>query len=253
MDLNVEQPGSIRWDIHGVPHSCAFNDKYFCTENGHEESLYVSCKGNNLYERFAKLDPKIKGTFTVIETGFGTGLSFCTLWQLWERCAPESWMLHFISIELYPLSNEDMVRALNLWPSLLPFKQALSEQYKPLSAGTEHFYFNNRRVHLTVVFEDVIEALAQIHKQGIAPYGADAWFLNGFSPFSNPKMWTADVFKGMALLSSQGTTLSTFTVAGFVRRGLEAEGFSVQRIKGYGKKKTVLIGSFQNFAVDKNI
>ena len=57
-------------------------------------------------------------------------------------------------------------------------------------------------------------------------------------------MWSDDVFKGMALLSKRGTSLSTFTVAGFVRRGLEAQGFKVERIKGYGTKKTVLIGAF---------
>ncbi len=240
----------IRWDIHGVPYSTIFNDKYFCTQNGYEESLYVSCQGNNLKQRFSELDPGIKGTFTIIETGFGTGLSFCCAWQLWQQWAPVSWMLQFISIELYPLSNDDLNRALSLWPPLLAYKQTLSAQYRPFSNGTKHFYFDNRRVHLTIVFDDVVAALKEIYQQGMVSCGADAWFLNGFSPFSNPRMWTAEVFKGMALLSRQGTTLATFTVAGFVRRGLEANGFVVERIPGYGKKKTVLIGSFSPSSIE---
>ena len=238
---------SIRWDAKGVPHSITFQDKYFCTDNGYEESLFVSCQGNNLHERFSKLDPKTKGIFTIIETGFGTGLSFCCAWQVWQKYAPESWSLQFISIELYPLMTDDVNRALSIWPELSFYQQELVKQYKPFKNGIQYFCFNSHRVHLTIVFDDVVSALKEIKKQNIAPLGADAWFLNGFSPFSNPLMWTEDVFKGMSLLSKKGTTLSTFTVAGFVRRGLEVQGFSVQRVKGHGKKKTVLTGSFISY------
>ena len=49
----------------------------------------------------------------------------------------------------------------------------------------------------------------------------------------------------MAALSRCGTTLATFTVAGFVRRGLEAQGFEVQRVLGHGRKKNVLTGHFK--------
>ncbi len=234
----------IRWDAKGVPHSITFRDKYFCTQNGYEECCYVSDQGNSLRERFLKLDPYVKGTFTIIETGFGSGLSFCCAWQLWEQSAPASWTLHFISIELYPLSSSDLNRALSVWPVLSSYQEALVAQYKPSQSSVEHFYFNNDHIHLTIVFEDVVIALKEIHKQGFAANGADAWLLNGFSPFSNPLMWTTDVFKGMALLSRQGTTLSTFTVAVAVRQGLEAEGFIVEKIPGYGTKRHVLKGFF---------
>lgn len=236
----------IRWDAKGVPHSLLFRDKYFCTQNGYEESFYVSCQGNNLQERFLTLDPKVSGTFTIIETGFGTGLSFCSAWYLWKQCAPVSWKLHFVSLELYPLNREDVDRALSVWPNLSDFRQALVQQYVPAPGEVKHFEFKEDRIQLSIVFEEVVDALRTIKEKNIAPHGADAWFLNGFSPFSNPLMWRPEVFKGMALLSKKGSTLATFTVAGFVRRGLEAEGFKVERIPGYGTKKTVLVGSFQN-------
>lgn len=232
----------IQWDAKGVPYSTIFRDKYFCTQNGYEECCYVSGKGNDLPERFSKLDPLRTGTFTIIETGFGTGLSFCCAWQLWEKYAPASWKLHFISIELYPLAVEDLNQALAMWPILVPYKEALTAQYQPLKEGIKDFYFNN--VHLTIVFEDVVLALKTITQKNLAPGKADAWFLNGFSPFSNPLMWIPDVFKGMALLSKRETTLSTFTVAAAVRKGLEAEGFVVEKIPGYGTKKHVLKGHF---------
>jgi tRNA 5-methylaminomethyl-2-thiouridine biosynthesis bifunctional protein len=93
----LQQDHLIRWDAKGVPHSLTFRDKYFCTQNGYEECCYVSDKGNDLRERFSNLDPAIQGTFTIIETGFGTGLSFCCVWQLWEQHARIAILIYYNS------------------------------------------------------------------------------------------------------------------------------------------------------------
>ena len=126
MSFDASQPASVIWDESGMPHSVVFDDKYFCRDSGYEEALYVACGGNHLRERFMALDPLVKGEFTIIETGFGTGLDFCCAWQLWENCAPASWTLHFISVELYPLSADQILRALSLWPCLSPHKEQLA-------------------------------------------------------------------------------------------------------------------------------
>jgi tRNA 5-methylaminomethyl-2-thiouridine biosynthesis bifunctional protein len=236
----------IRWDAKGVPHSIEFRDKYFCTQNGYEEYRHILIYGSDFPQRFAQLDPTQKGTFRIIETGFGTGMSFCCLWQLWEQYAPASWTLHFISIELYPLSQIDLDRALSVWLPLAKYRQLLASQYQPSSQGIRDFDFPENRAHLTIVFADVVDALAIILKQGIAAPQTDGWLLNGFSPFANPRMWVSDVFAGMARLSQMGTTFSTFTVAGVVRRGLETAGFTVKKFAGYGTKKEMLRGTFQS-------
>lgn len=238
----MTQDGLIRWDDKGVPHSLLFKDKYFCTQNGYEECSYVAEQGNDLRGRFREL--KADDVFVVIETGFGTGLSFCCVWQLFEACAPKGARLHFISLELYPLAVDELVRALNVWPVLNRYAKQLEERYQPKAGGIGEFCFDDNRVRLTIVFDDVVVALKRINEEGLAPHGADAWLLNGFSPFSNPLMWSDDVFKGMRPLSRRGTTLSTFTVASAVRRGLEAQGFQVEKIAGYGTKKHVLKGVF---------
>jgi tRNA 5-methylaminomethyl-2-thiouridine biosynthesis bifunctional protein len=241
---NSSPDQSIRWDDKGVPHSVHFRDKYFCTQNGYEEYRYISGYGNGLEERFTKLDPSANGTFTIIETGFGTGMCFCCIWELWDQFAPKSWKLHFISVELYPLSNADLDRALSVWAPLAQYRQLLSAQYQPYQNEIRDFHFEEHRVRLTVVFADVVIALKKIYDENVAVEKADAWLLNGFSPFANPQMWAPEVFQGMALLSKKGTTLSTFTVAGHVRRGLEAVGFSLKKIPGYGTKKQMLRGVF---------
>ncbi|MBF0122956.1 MAG: tRNA (5-methylaminomethyl-2-thiouridine)(34)-methyltransferase MnmD [Candidatus Omnitrophica bacterium] len=236
---------SIVWDSNGVPRSTVFDDQYFCQDNGYEEALHVCCHGNDLSARFKKLDPARQGTFTIIETGFGTGLDFCCAWKTWEESAPKSWRLHFVSVELYPVSPDDLKRALALWPAITPYKEALAAQYRPVPGSISEMSFNNDRVKLTIVFDDVVSALRTILQNQIVLFGADAWFLDGFGPAKNPEMWSEDVFVVMASLSQPGTTMSTFTVAGVVRRGLEAHGFTLKKIPGHGRKNQILSGVFR--------
>jgi len=70
----------------------------------------------------------------------------------------------------------------------------------------------------------------------------DAWFLDGFAPSKNPQMWNDDLFAGLARLARHGASLATFTCAGFVRRGLIAAGFAMQKVKGHGNKREMLAG-----------
>jgi tRNA 5-methylaminomethyl-2-thiouridine biosynthesis bifunctional protein len=50
-------------------------------------------------------------------------------------------------------------------------------------------------------------------------------------------------------LSRSGTTLATFTVAGWVRRGLESQGYKIQKVTGYGCKNEMLAGIFEGSLV----
>ena len=55
-------------------------------------------------------------------------------------------------------------------------------------------------------------------------------------------MWTQDLFDDLARLARPDATLSTFTCAGFVRRGLIAAGFAMKKVKGHGSKREMLAG-----------
>jgi tRNA 5-methylaminomethyl-2-thiouridine biosynthesis bifunctional protein len=55
-------------------------------------------------------------------------------------------------------------------------------------------------------------------------------------------MWTPELFQMMARLARPGCTLATFTAAGFVRRGLQEAGFTMAKSKGFGPKRSMLIG-----------
>ncbi len=244
MSSDNDIPPVISWDSSGAPHAEAFGDKYFCTEAGYAEAVHVGCGGNRLRARFLALDASAPGIFTIVETGFGTGLDFCCAWELWRACAPRSWHLNFVSLERYPLAPAQLDRALACWDNLAFAREALAAQYEPVSGGIMKNNFEAGRVQLTVVFDDVVVALQRIKTEVLAPQGADAFYLDGFAPSLNPAMWTDEVFRGMAALSRPGTTFSTFTVAGFVRRGLQSAGFTVTKIPGHGRKKHILAGVF---------
>jgi tRNA 5-methylaminomethyl-2-thiouridine biosynthesis bifunctional protein len=223
----------LTWD-NNLPHSVQFDDKYFCQENGYEEAKYVFCGGNDLTERFAKLDSK---PFVIGETGFGTGLNFLSAWQLFDQCAPQDAQLHFISLDQFPLSPDDLKRSLSVWPELKAYTEQLCAEYAQISLTQPDISFG--RVKLTLIFDHVLPALDRMFQN---KYRMDAWFLDGFDPAKNQDMWSQDVFDRVAKLSESGTTAATFTSAGFVRRGLQASGFTMERAKGFGRKRHMLRG-----------
>lgn len=148
--------------------------------------------------------------------------------------------LHFISVEKYPLTQADLRKALAAWPELAPLSQPLIDQWPLPVSGCHRLLFADGRIRLDLWFGDIKEMLPQV------PHPAtglvDAWYLDGFSPAKNPEMWTQDLFDDLARLARPDATLSTFTCAGFVRRGLIAAGFTMKKVKGHGSKREMLAG-----------
>jgi len=95
-------------------------------------------------------------------------------------------------------------------------------------------------VDLTVMIGDARETLPKWSGS------VDAWFLDGFAPARNPQMWEAPLMAALASASAPGATFATYTVAGFVRRGLMAAGFDVEKTPGYGTKREMLSGILKN-------
>lgn len=226
----------LEWTDDGQPLSRQFDDVYFSRESGLEETRYVFLQHNRLAERWAALPED--GHFTIGETGFGTGLNFLCAWQLWEQLAPAQAHLHFISCEKYPLSADDLARALALWPELAVFSQQLIPHYRLLSPGWQQISLANGRITLTLLIGDVLDTLPLLD----AGQGVDAWFLDGFAPAKNPDMWQPELYRQLALKAAPGCTLATFTSAGDVRRGLQAAGFAMRKTPGFGRKRDMLCG-----------
>ncbi|WP_432217411.1 bifunctional tRNA (5-methylaminomethyl-2-thiouridine)(34)-methyltransferase MnmD/FAD-dependent 5-carboxymethylaminomethyl-2-thiouridine(34) oxidoreductase MnmC [Pseudomonas kribbensis] len=232
----------LDWDDQGRPRSRVFDDVYFSDQSGLEETRYVFLEQNRLAERFAALPAG--GRLVIGETGFGTGLNFLCAWQLFEQHAVAGARLHFISVEKYPLSPADLQRALALWPDLKPLSDQLLKHYVAIHQGFQRIVLDNGRVTLTLLIGDALEQLPQLDGQ------IDAWFLDGFAPAKNPEMWTAELFAELARLAAPGSTISTFTSTGWVRRLLNAAGFKMKRTPGIGHKWEILRGEFLGWPED---
>lgn len=225
------QDAGIDW-VDGQPYSREYGDVYFSRGSGLDETRHVFLQGNRLEDRFRTLAPA--GAFTIGETGFGTGLNFLCAWELFARTAPAGARLHFVSTELHPLSHADLARGLALWPALASRARMLLDAYEALPPATHRFLFEDGRVTLTLLVGDARQTLAELDAR------VDAWFLDGFAPARNPQLWSDAVLGQVSRLSNPGATAATYTVAGAVRRALQAAGFSVEKTPGFGTKREML-------------
>lgn len=213
----ADQRAELTWRDGGVPVSTRFDDPYFSLDNGMAETRHVFLAGNDLPARFGP-------GFQVAELGFGTGLNLLSAWALWEESGQQG-ALGFTTFEAFPMAPADMAQALRAFPDLAPWAARFLAAWQ----GTG-------RVDLDTLRFEMIEGDARAtlpEWQGCA----DAWFLDGFAPAKNPELWGDDLLAQVARHTAPGGTAATYTAAGFVRRGLEAAGFAVERAPGFGRKR----------------
>ena len=258
---NVITPAKIGWQTddagNQVPVSGEFGDVYFSHADGLAESRHVFLAHNQLPERLANLADK--QCFTIAELGFGTGLNFLATWQLWRELRAQqpqltSARLHFITTEKYPIPLNDLTQILALWaqraPELAELIKELLANYPPLIAGCHRLNFIDDNITLDIWLGDAGDSLASLASfESLAtlntetainrPY-VDAWFLDGFAPSCNESLWAESIFTQMQRLSRTGTTAATYSCAGIVKRGLQAHGFSIKKVKGFGRKREML-------------
>lgn len=228
----MAETATLDWSDEAGPRSRRFDDVYFSKEGGLEESRAVFLTGCGLPGAWQE-----RSRFTVGELGFGTGLNVLALLDLWRCTRPPGGRLHIFSIEAFPLSREDAARALEAWPGLADLAAQLIRRW-PTAEGFHRIEFAGLCASLDLAVMEAAEALESWSGQ------AGAWFLDGFSPARNPQMWRQEVLDLVAARSEPGARAATFTVAGSVRRNLEAAGFAIERRPGFGRKAERLEATF---------
>ncbi len=214
------------WTDDGSPRSGRFDDVYFSREDGLAETRAVFLTGCGLPEAWAEGE-----RFCVAELGFGTGLNMAALLDLWRRERPPGGHLSVFSVEGFPLTRDEAARALGAWPELAEAARALLEAWPEPTPGFHRLDLPGFNATFDLAVGDVGWALAQWTGR------ADAWFLDGFAPSTNPDMWSEAVLDGIAVRSAPGARVATFTVAGAVRRGLAERGFKIDKRPGHGLKR----------------
>ncbi len=218
-------PGLV-WDEDGLPRSGLYGDVYFSAEDGLAETQAVFLAGGGLPKAWAG-----RSRFTVAELGFGTGLNIAALLDLWTRERPPGGHLHIFSVEGHPLDRQDAVRALSRWPQLAAVTAPLLAAWPRRASGFHRLDLPGLGVTFDLAVMEAAQALSAWSGR------ADLWFLDGFSPATNPAMWRQEVLDLVAARSAPGARVATFTVAGAVRRGLAAAGFMVDKRPGFGRKR----------------
>lgn len=213
----------LDWRDEIVPVSRRFDDPYFSLADGLSETRHVFLAGNGIPGR-------LRDGFHVAELGFGTGLNLLALMMAWQGTGSDG-VVRFTSFEAFPLSAEDMARALAAFPEAAAVAGPLLGQW---ASGL-------RVIELPGIRAEVIvgDARATLPAWNGT---ADAWFLDGFSPAKNPELWSDDLMRAVAMHTAPQGTFATYTAAGHVRRALAAAGFTVERRPGHGRKRHMTTG-----------
>lgn len=217
----------------GTPYSTLFGDVYHSAEGGPGQARHVFLLGCGLPHAWRERE-----VFTVLETGFGTGLNFLATWQAWRADPERAGRLHFLSVERHPFASDDLIRLHARWPEFGPLSNELIARWPSLLPGFHRIGFDDGRVQLTLMFGDARDCLPQLEAR------VDAFYLDGFAPDRNPELWTGDVFGQLARLANGGARAATYSVAAGVRNGLAEAGFVCSKRVGYGRKRHCLTATF---------
>jgi tRNA 5-methylaminomethyl-2-thiouridine biosynthesis bifunctional protein len=224
-------PARLDWR-DGHLWSSAYGDVYGSRDGALGQAEQVFLQGCGLPERW-----RGRSDFTVLETGFGTGLNFLRTWAAWRDDPQRCTRLHYLAAELHPFSADDLrrlhgdhplaalgLRLADAWPLPVPGFHVL-----PLAPG----------LRLTLLFGDALDTLPQLDA------GIDAFYLDGFAPDRNPALWDPALIQALAARARPGAVAASYTVAGPVRAALSAAGFEVAKRPGYGRKREALRAVFR--------
>lgn len=224
-------PAELVWQ-ETQPFARDYGDIYYAEDGEQEvERVFLEPCG---------LNDAQPGLLRVGETGFGTGLNFAVLAEKIIRCPGAR--LTFYSFEAHPLTRSDWQQVAARSPHLTVL-HALAASPLPLLPGWHQRSFADGRVVLNVFHGEVLSGLNDMLRQ--QPLPLDAWFLDGFAPGRNPAMWSEGVMAALAATCRTDTQVATFTVAGAVRRALQAVGFELRRVDQRPHKRESLHGTFR--------
>jgi len=220
----------LSWLDGDMPYSQRFGDHFYSRADGRAECGHVFMGGNGLPERWGD-----GADFVLSELGFGTGLNFLETWRIWCAARRPGQVLDFVSFEAFPMEGEAIRRALAHWPELADFAEVLLQHWPDLTTTSARWTMDGQ-TGLTVIVGD---ALGGVRGWSGA---ANAWYLDGFAPAKNPEMWSAELMQAVADKTRTDGTFASYTAAGWVRRNLQAAGFTVEKRPGHAGKREMICG-----------
>ena len=176
----VLEPAQIVWNDQN-PYSLEYRDIYG------QENYVIREKLNVFVKRFAEFVKDIprNSQVTVCELGLGFGINLLLTAEFWKTL-PKSSRLNFVSIEKHPVIKPDLKKMLKFLET--SNKNQFISNY-PMPFKGQHVIWIQENVRVLIVLDDVVSALSNLDAN------VDFWFLDGFSPAKNGRMWDKQVFK----------------------------------------------------------
>jgi len=241
-------PSAVQWRPDGSAYSPRYQDIYHSGSGALAQACHVFARGCDLPAAWSG-----RTHHRVLETGLGLASNFLVTWALWRQDPARCGVLHYTGIEAHPPHPQDLLQnatqlaqesvrqtiSLGPWPDLQAMAHELAAvmQARP---GLQTWDLDDGRVRLTLACGEVQAMLTSL--QGQDP-GFDSVYLDGFSPRRNPEMWRPAVLEAVTRLCAPAARLSSWCVAGHVRRCLKAAGWQVRREPGLPPKRQRLAAS----------
>ncbi len=225
-------PAALTHTDDGIPYSARYADIYHPRAGALQQARHVFIAGNGLPERWQGRE-----RFVVLETGFGLGNNFLATWQAWRDDPLRCDRLVFISIEAHPLTRAELSQAHATSP-MPELAGELQRAWPPLTANLHSLSFDADRVQLLLAFGDVQAWLPELVAS------VDAFYLDGFAPARNPRMWDDRVCRALSRLAAAEARLATWSAASALREHLTTAGFEVKIGQGRGGKRDITLARY---------
>lgn len=227
------EPISIEFKDGTTPYSPLFGDVYYTHGTGVDESHYVYIEGSGFAEALTARSSESE--FRIGEIGFGVGLNFLLTLRHFLKNAQPHQQLTYVTVEKHPVKIEDLKKLYAGWTELEEYSRPLLDQYPVLVPGMHSLTFANGRVRLILMLGDAKEMYSRLvltESQKI-----QFWYWDGFAPNRNPDAFQDSLFRDLIPISTPDARATSFTSAGWVRRGLQGIGFRVDKRPGFGFKR----------------
>ncbi|WP_270983498.1 bifunctional tRNA (5-methylaminomethyl-2-thiouridine)(34)-methyltransferase MnmD/FAD-dependent 5-carboxymethylaminomethyl-2-thiouridine(34) oxidoreductase MnmC [Campylobacter upsaliensis] len=207
-----------------TPYSLDFEDFYFNSQEGVEESRFVYTEAFEWEEC---------ESFIIAETGFGIGLNFFLTLQNFLKTKKRPKRLFYVSVEgfyLEPSFLREAYKRLGIYEEIKELLEQFLLFYPKCAKGIYRFYFKD--CFLDLVFDN-ISVLKRLE------FEANIWYLDGFSPSKNSLMFDENTLFEIARLSKLNATILSFSSSSFLQKNLKHCGFDVAKVKGFRKREMV--------------
>ncbi len=194
----------------------AYRQHFHSIAGAKEESFKKYIEPAGLAERL-KNRPLTK----ILDVGFGLGCNASGAFRL-ANDTVKSGRLEITSLEF----DRNVIPAALMLPDCdRPFFESLRNQEKVTGKYAE----------LNIQYGDARKTVQSVAVQNNAPY--DVIFLDGFSPDTNPELWTADFIKILAGLMAEDGVLVTYSSAYPLFGALLGAGLKIFRPEPFGRRR----------------